>query len=172
MYRPAHGVAWRHHGTASSSNPSSTNWRTQPPGIRSNIVVHVVEITIGPKGAVKVDRVVSAVDCGMVVNPDGLRAQIEGAILFGLTAALKGEIGIDKGAVVQSNFNDYEMLRLADCPEIEIHIREDDGPVGGGGEPGVPPVAPALANAIFAATGVRIRELPVKKHSLSRQDKA
>jgi isoquinoline 1-oxidoreductase beta subunit len=131
-----------------------------------SIVVHVVEITVDPKGTVKVDRVVSAVDCGMVVNPDGFRAQVEGAILFGLAAALKGEITIDNGAVVQSNFNDYEMLRIADCPQIEVHIREDDGPVGGGGEPGVPPIAPAVTNAIFAATGVRIRELPVKNHTL------
>ncbi len=131
-----------------------------------SIVVHVVEITVDQKGAAKVDRVVSAADCGMVVNPDGFKAQIEGGILFGLSAALKGEITIDSGAVVQSNFTDYEMLRLADCPQIEIHIREDDGPVGGGGEPGVPPVAPAVTNAIFAATGVRIRELPIKNHTL------
>jgi isoquinoline 1-oxidoreductase beta subunit len=138
-----------------------------------SIVVHVAEITVDQNGAVKVDRVVSAVDCGMAVNPDGLKAQIEGGIVFGLTAALRGEITIDKGAVVQSNFTDYEMLRVADCPEIEIHIREDDGPVGGGGEPGVPPVAPAVTNAIFAATGVRIRDLPIKNHALgSPQNKA
>ena len=130
------------------------------------IVAHVVEVTIDPKGALKVDRVVSAVDTGLVVNPDGLKAQIEGAIVFGLTAALKGEITLDHGAVVQSNFNDYEMLRLADCPEIEIHLRESDGPVGGAGEPGVPPVAPAVANAVFAATGVRVRDLPFRNHSL------
>jgi isoquinoline 1-oxidoreductase beta subunit len=130
------------------------------------IVAHVAEVTIDPKGALKVDRVVSAVDTGLVVNPDGLKAQIEGAIVFGLTAALKGEITIDHGAVAQSNFNDYEMLRLADCPQIEIHLRESDGPVGGAGEPGVPPVAPAVANAVFAATGVRVRDLPFKNHSL------
>jgi isoquinoline 1-oxidoreductase beta subunit len=133
----------------------------------ASIVVHVVEISVDPKGGVKVDRVVTAIDCGTVVNPDGLKAQVEGAIVFGLSAALKGEITIDSGAAVQSNFNDYEMLRLADCPEIDIHIREDAGPVGGGGEPGVPPVAPALTNAIFAATGLRIRELPVKNHVLT-----
>ncbi len=130
-------------------------------------MAHVVEVTIDPKGALKVDRVVSAVDTGMVVNPDGLKAQIEGAIVFGLTAALKGEITLDHGAVVQSNFTDYEMLRLADCPEIEIHLRESDGPVGGAGEPGVPPIAPAVANAMFAATGVRVRDLPFKNHSLA-----
>jgi isoquinoline 1-oxidoreductase beta subunit len=131
------------------------------------IVAHVVEVTIDPKGSLKVDRVVSAIDTGMVVNPDGLKAQIEGAIVFGLTAALKGEITIDRGAVAQSNFNDYEMLRLADCPEIEIHLRESDGPVGGGGEPGVPPVAPAVANAVFAACGIRVRDLPFKNHSFA-----
>ncbi|HWA04040.1 MAG TPA: molybdopterin cofactor-binding domain-containing protein [Rhizomicrobium sp.] len=129
------------------------------------IVAHVAEVSIDSGGAVRVNRIVSAVDCGLAVNPDGLKAQIEGAILFGLTAALRGEITIDKGAVVQSNFNDYEMLRIADCPGIEVYLREDDGPVGGGGEPGVPPVAPAVANAVFAACGVRVRDLPLRNQS-------
>jgi isoquinoline 1-oxidoreductase subunit beta len=131
------------------------------------IVAHVVEITVAPGGALKVDRVVSAVDAGSVVNPDGLKAQIEGGIVFGLTAALNGEITIDKGAVVQANFPDYEMIRLADCPQIEVHLIESGAPLGGAGEPGVPPVAPAVANAIFAATGLRIRELPIRNHSLT-----
>jgi isoquinoline 1-oxidoreductase subunit beta len=131
-----------------------------------SIVAHVAEVTVDSQGKLKVDRIVSAVDTGLVVNPDGLRAQMEGGIVFGLTAAMKGEITIDHGAVAQSNFNDYEMLRLADCPRIEVHLRESDGPVGGAGEPGVPPVAPAVANAIFAATGARIRDLPFKNHSL------
>ncbi len=130
------------------------------------IVCHVVDVTVDDKGALKVDRVVSAVDPGLVVNPDGFKAQVEGAIVFALTAALKGEITIENGAVAQSNFNDYEMLRLADCPAIEIHFIESDGPVGGAGEPGVPPVAPAVANAVFAATGVRVRDLPLKHHPL------
>jgi isoquinoline 1-oxidoreductase beta subunit len=130
------------------------------------IVAHVAEVTVDEKGALKVDRVVSAVDPGMVVNPDGFKAQIEGGVVFALTAALKGEITIANGAVAQSNFNDYEMLRLADCPAIEIHFLESDGPVGGAGEPGVPPLAPAVANAVFAATGVRVRDLPLKNHSL------
>jgi isoquinoline 1-oxidoreductase beta subunit len=110
--------------------------------------------------------VVTAVDAGSAVNPDGLKAQIEGAILYGLSAAKNGEITIDKGAVVQSNFPDYEVVRLADTPQIEVHLIESDAPLGGAGEPGVPPLAPALANAIFAATGTRIRELPVKNHTL------
>jgi isoquinoline 1-oxidoreductase beta subunit len=138
------------------------------------IVAHVAEVTIGDDGNVKVDRVVSAVDAGRVVSPDGMRAQMEGGILFGLSAALFGEITIDNGAVAQANFPDYPMARLADCPEIEIWFHESGGPLGGGGEPGVPPVAPAIANAIFAATGTRIRDLPIRKHfaSLTRHPSA
>jgi isoquinoline 1-oxidoreductase beta subunit len=124
------------------------------------IVAHVAEVTV-TNGTVRVDRIVSAVDCGMVVNPDGIKAQIEGGIIFGLSAALHQAITIDKGAVVQANFPDFEMVRLAEAPKIEVYLRESDGPVGGAGEPGVPPVAPAVSNAIFAATGRRIRHLPV-----------
>ncbi|MEI9886917.1 MAG: molybdopterin cofactor-binding domain-containing protein [Rhizomicrobium sp.] len=131
------------------------------------IVAHVVEITIPPGGGVKVDRVVTAVDAGMAVNPDGMKAQIEGAIIFGLSAALNGEITVAKGAVVQANFPDYEVVRLAECPRIEVHLMTSDAPLGGAGEPGVPPLAPAVANAIFAVTGTRIRELPIKNHALT-----
>ena len=131
------------------------------------IVAHVVEITLPPGGALKVDRVVTAVDAGMAVNPDGMRAQIEGGIIYGLSAALNGEITIDKGAVVQANFPDYEVVRLADCPQIEVHLITSDAPLGGAGEPGVPPLAPAVANAIFSATGTRIRSLPIKNHNLT-----
>ncbi len=138
------------------------------------IVCHVAEVTVGSDGSVKADRVVSVVDVGMPVNPDGLRAQMEGGILFGLSAALFGEITIDKGAVAQANFPDYPVARLADCPDIEIHFQENDAPLGGGGEPGVPPIAPALANAIFAATGTRIRDLPIRNHmaALARRPSA
>jgi isoquinoline 1-oxidoreductase beta subunit len=87
--------------------------------------------------------------------------------VFGLSAALYGEITIDHGAVVQQNFPDYEIVRLGECPAIEVFVSESDAPLGGAGEPGVPPVAPALTNAIFAACGVRIREIPVKNHSLT-----
>jgi isoquinoline 1-oxidoreductase beta subunit len=131
------------------------------------IVAHVVEIDLAPDGTLKVDRVVSAIDCGMAVNPDGLKAQIEGGIIYGLSAALFGEITIDKGAVVQQSFPDYDVIRLADCPTIEVHIVESGAALGGAGEPGTPPIAPAVTNAIFAATGIRVRELPLKNVSLA-----
>jgi isoquinoline 1-oxidoreductase subunit beta len=132
------------------------------------IVVHVAEVEVSDDGALKVHRITSAVDCGLAVNPDGFKAQIEGAIVFGLSAALYGEITLSKGAVEQQNFPNYPVVRLADCPAIEVHIIESDAPFGGGGEPGTPPVAPAVTNAIFAATGIRIRELPINKHSLKK----
>jgi len=132
------------------------------------IVAHVAEVEVADDGTVKVHRFTTAADCGMAVNPNGFRAQMESAVIFGLSAALFGEITIDRGAVVQENFPDYPVVHLADCPEIDVHIRESDAPLGGAGEPGIPPVAPALTNAIFAATGVRIRELPVKNHSLAK----
>ncbi|MGA9795712.1 MAG: molybdopterin cofactor-binding domain-containing protein [Rhizomicrobium sp.] len=131
-----------------------------------SIVAHVVEITIAD-GQAKVDRVVTAVDCGTPVNPDGMRAQIEGGIIFGLSAALSGAITIDRGAAVQANFPDYPVVKLANVPDIEVHFHESDAPLGGGGEPGVPPLAPAVTNAIFAATGVRLRELPIAGQNLS-----
>jgi isoquinoline 1-oxidoreductase subunit beta len=132
------------------------------------IVAQVAEVEVADDGALKVHRITSAVDCGLAVNPDGLKAQIEGAMVFGLSAALYGEITLAQGAVEQQNFPNYPVVRLADCPAIEVHIRESDAPLGGGGEPGTPPVAPALTNAIFAATGIRIRELPINKHKLDK----
>ena len=136
------------------------------------IIAHVAEVEVTDDGVVKVQRFTSAADCGMAVNPDGFRAQVEGGIIFGLSAALYGEITIDRGATVQQNFPDYEMVRLAECPDIEVHVLESDGPLGGAGEPPVPAVAPALTNAIFAATGVRIRELPIKNHALAKAARA
>ncbi len=136
------------------------------------IVVHVAEVQIRNDGTVDVHRVTTAADCGMAVNPDGFKAQMEGAIIFGLSAALYGEITIDHGAVVQQNFPDYDMVRLAECPAIDVYIHESDAPLGGAGEPGIPPVAPAVTNAIFAATGVRLRELPIKNHALGKASAA
>ena len=132
-----------------------------------SIVAHVAEVEITKDGQPKVHRITSAIDCGIAVNPDGVKAQIESGILYALTAALFDEITIDKGAVVQQSFPDYEMVRLADCPEVEVHILESDRPLGGAGEPGVPPTAPAVANAIFAASGIRVRDLPFKNHTLT-----
>ncbi|MFZ1867070.1 MAG: molybdopterin cofactor-binding domain-containing protein [Steroidobacteraceae bacterium] len=125
------------------------------------IVAQVVEVEVATSAPPRVRRITCAADCGMVVNPDGFRAQLEGGIVFGLSAALYGAITLERGAVVQQNFPDYPVVRLADCPDIDVHIIESNGTIGGGGEVGVPGVAPALVNAISAATGVRLRELPV-----------
>ena len=124
--------------------------------------VHEVTVT-GNK--VKVDRVTAVIDCGIVVNPDLVEAQMEGAIAFGLSAALKGEITIKNGGVEQSNYNDYEILTYNEMPEMEIYYIKNNYPVGGVGEVGVGACAPALCNAIFAATGKRIRKLPIRLES-------
>jgi isoquinoline 1-oxidoreductase beta subunit len=124
-------------------------------------VSQVVEISI-EKNRIRVHRVVCAIDCGPAVNPDGVCAQLEGGIIFGLTAALYGEITLERGRVMQRNFNDYRMLRIHETPAIEIHIVPSTGKMGGVGEPGVPPIGPALANALFAATGKRFRRLPLR----------
>ena len=129
------------------------------------LVAEVVEVTV-TDGDVKVDRVVAAVDPGFAVSPDGLTAQIESGIIYGLSAAMFGEVSIKDGAVAQSNFNDYQILRIADAPVIETHIINSGGPAGGAGEPGTPAIAPALANAVFNATGSRVRQLPLKNYDL------
>ena len=126
-----------------------------------SFVAEVAEVSVSSAGEVRVHRVVCVVDCGMFVNPDTIEAQMQSAIVYGLTAALKGAITIDGGRVQQSNFHDYEMLRLADMPLVEVHIVPSTEAPGGVGEPGTPPIAPAVCNAIFAATGKRIRKLPI-----------
>jgi isoquinoline 1-oxidoreductase subunit beta len=127
----------------------------------------VVELSVA-NGAVRVHRVVAAIDCGHVVNPLSIAMQSEGAVVYALTAALYGEITIKDGAAVQSNFNDYKMLRIAEAPKVETVIVPSGDFWGGVGEPPVPPLAPALCNAIFAATGQRIRSLPLMHHDLRR----
>src|SRR5437870_991367 len=129
-------------------------------------VAQVVEASVGKNGDVKVHRVVCAVDCGRTVNPDIVKAQMEGGIIFGLTAALKTEITLENGRVQQTNFHDYQMLRMFESPTIEIHIVPSEANPTGVGEPSVPPVAPALTNAIFAATGKRLRRLPIRSADL------
>jgi isoquinoline 1-oxidoreductase beta subunit len=129
------------------------------------IVSQVLEIEV-VDGNVRVDRVVCAVDPGFAVNPDGLVAQMESGVIFGLTAALYGDISIENGAVKQGNFDDYEMVRMRESPRIETHIINSGESLGGAGEPGTPTVAPALANAVYDATGTRIRQLPLKIYDL------
>ena len=127
-----------------------------------SLVAQVVEITVSGSET-KVDRVVAAVDAGFAVSPDGLAAQIESGIIYGLTAALYGEITIENGAVKQGNFHDYQAVRMPDAPDIETHIINSHAAVGGAGEPGTPGIAPALVNAVFDATGVRVRRLPLNR---------
>ncbi len=126
-----------------------------------SIVAEVAEVSVSSAGEVRVHRVVCAVDCGMFVNPDTIEAQMQSGIVYGLTAALKGAITIDRGRVQQSNYHDYQMLRMAEMPVVEVHIVSSGEAPGGVGEPGTPPIAPAVCNAIFAATGKRIRRLPI-----------
>jgi isoquinoline 1-oxidoreductase beta subunit len=123
----------------------------------------VAEVSVAADGTVRVHRVVCAVDCGPVVNPYTIEAQMQGGVVFGLSAALYGEITIDKGRVQQGNFNDYPMLQIPEMPVVDVHIVSSTDPIGGIGEPSVPPTAPAVCNAIFAATGKRIRSLPIGK---------
>ena len=135
-------------------------------------VAQVAEVSLLPDCAIRVHHVVCAIDCGSVVNPDIVSSQLEGAVIFGLSAALYGQITIRDGAVEQKSFEDYPIVTLRDSPEIEIHIVPSRRPPGGVGEPGVPPIAPAVANAVFAATGTRIRSLPLARALLTRRASA
>ena len=131
-------------------------------------VAEVAEVSVGADGVPKVHRVVAAVDCGMTVNPEIIRRQIEGAIVYGLSAALYGRISFKDGRVEQGNFNDYPVLRMSEMPQVEVHILPSTEAPGGIGEPGTPPAAPAVVNAIFAATGKRLRSLPIDTAQLKK----
>jgi isoquinoline 1-oxidoreductase subunit beta len=152
-------------------------WGQAPPAGRSrgiachfsfrSYVSEVAEVSVDKDGRVRVHRVVCAVDCGRAVNPDAVAAQVEGAIVYGLTAALKSRITVAEGRVRESNFDDYAMLRIDEMPEVEVHIVPSSEEPTGIGEPGLPPVAAAVGNAIFAATGKRVRRLPIRPEDLA-----
>lgn len=161
-------LATRKAGWGKPLPPSST------PGVRrgrglavhasfGSYVAQVAEVTVQPNGQFKVDRVVCAVDCGLAVNPDVIRAQMEGGIGFGLSVAMYGEITLREGSVEQSNFLDYPLLRMSEMPRVEVHIVESQVRPTGVGEPAVPVIGPAVANALFNATGNRIRVLPLAR---------
>lgn len=120
-----------------------------------------LEVAVSETGDVSVPRAWTAIDCGLAVSQDRVSAQMEGAVVFGLSIALHGEISLRDGAVVEDNFDNYEVCRIREAPEVEVAIFENEHPLGGAGEPGVSPVAPALTNGIFAAVGKRIRRLPL-----------
>jgi isoquinoline 1-oxidoreductase beta subunit len=132
-----------------------------------SIVGEVAHVAVSNDGVLQVKKVCAVVDCGDIVNPDTARAQVEGGIMFGLAAAWMGAITINAGKVVESNFNDFRTLTLVDAPKVEVDFIQSMAPIGGLGEPAVPPVAAAVTNAIFAAIGVRVRELPIKDANLS-----
>jgi isoquinoline 1-oxidoreductase subunit beta len=131
-------------------------------------MAQVAEVEVAKDGSVRVRRVVCAVDCGSVVNPDTIEAQVQGAVIFGISAALHGEITLKNGRVEQSNFDNYQVVRMNETPAIEVHIIRNNEAPGGMGEPGTAAIVPAIANAIFAATGKRLRRLPVDAAALKR----
>ncbi|MDI1242097.1 MAG: molybdopterin-dependent oxidoreductase, partial [bacterium] len=165
----------RHAGALKLAAEKAGWGKPLPKGVGRGIAVHesfgsyvaeVAEVSVDKDGHVKVHRVVIACDCGQVVNPDTVVAQMEGGMVYGLTAALYGEINIENGRVKQRNFYDYKMLRMNEMPKVEVHIVPSTEKHGGVGEPGTPPIAPAVVNAIFAATGKRIRTLPIRPEEL------
>ncbi|MGD0585640.1 MAG: xanthine dehydrogenase family protein molybdopterin-binding subunit [Oryzomonas sp.] len=160
----------RHLGVLQTA-AEKAGWGTKlPAGTGRGIAVHesfgsfiaqVAEVSLDTAGQVQVHRVVCAIDCGRIVNPDTIKAQMESGIIFGLSAALYGAITLKNGRVEQGNFDSYPLVRMQAAPRVEVHIVPSDEPPGGVGEPGVPPIAPAVANALFAATGARVRSLPL-----------
>src|SRR5499427_10239777 len=131
-------------------------------------MAQVAEVEVSKEGAVRVRRVVCAVDCGTVVNPDTVQAQIQSGIIFGATAALYGQITLKNGRVEQTNFHTYRILRMNEAPAIEVHVVKSTEPPGGMGETGTSAIVPAIANAIFAATGKRLRKMPVETAALKQ----
>ena len=132
------------------------------------IVAQVAHVAVSPAGELRVRRVWAAVDCGDVVNTDSATAQMEGGVIFALSATMVAEINIEGGRIVESNFRDHQMIRMADAPDVKVEFIRSNAWLGGLGEPSVPPLAPAVTNAIYAAAGIRVRDLPIKNQDLSR----
>jgi isoquinoline 1-oxidoreductase beta subunit len=131
-----------------------------------SFAAHMAEVSVGNEGRIKVHRMVCAIDCGTAVYPDAIRAQAEGGVVMGLSTALHEKVNFENGGVKTANYNDYPVLTISEVPEIDVHIAKSDLKPGGVGEPVLPSVAPAVANAIFKATGVRLRELPFQRKLL------
>jgi isoquinoline 1-oxidoreductase beta subunit len=129
-------------------------------------MAQVAEVEVSKGGDVRVRRVICALDCGLVVNPDTVQAQVQGAVIFGISAALYGRITLKDGRVEQTNFNTYRVLRMNEAPAVEVYLVQNTEPPGGMGEPGTSAIVPAVTNAIFAATGKRLRKLPVDPAAL------
>ena len=130
-------------------------------------VAEVADVSVNAKGDISIDKFTCAVDCGVAVNPDVIRAQMEGGIGYGLGAVMRNEVTMTKGVVDQANFPQYMPLRITDMPHIEVHIVESEAAPTGVGEPGLPPAGPALANAIYAASGKRVTRLPLTSNGIT-----
>jgi isoquinoline 1-oxidoreductase beta subunit len=167
----------RHLGVLELAAEKAEWGRPLPEGRARGVAVHesfgsfvaqVVEVSLDKRGLPHVERVICAVDCGVAINPDNIRGQMESGIGFGLGAALHNEIVLEEGRVRESNFQNYRPLRIHEMPQVEVHIVSSKAPPTGVGEPGVPPIAPAVANAYFELTGARVRRLPFRNHRAMR----
>jgi isoquinoline 1-oxidoreductase beta subunit len=166
-------MAASRHAAALQDVAARSGWASAPPAGRARgiachqtfgtIAAQVAEVSVDQAtGQVRVHKVWATVDCGRAINPRGVEAQVQGGIIFGLSAALYGQIDIEDGRPVQDNFDTYKLLRMSEAPEIEVNIIDSGAAVTGMGEPGVPPIAPAVCNAIYRLTGQRVRSLPIK----------
>ncbi len=160
------------HLRALKTAAEKAGWGAPPPGGRArglavhesfgSIIAEVAEVSVEKDKRIRVHKVTCAVDCGQAVNPLGVEAQVQGAVAFGLSAVLHGEVTLKNGRVEQSNFHDYRVLRMPDMPEVSVHILESDAKMGGIGEPATAPVSAAVANAVYALTRQRLRSLPLR----------
>jgi isoquinoline 1-oxidoreductase subunit beta len=165
-YRGVLQLAADQAGWGKKKLPAGHAWGVAVHQSFDSYVAEIAEVSL-ENGKIRVHRVVAAVDCGMAVNPDGIRQQVESAVVYGLSAALHGAITLENGRVVQSNFHDYAPLRFSEMPQVEVHIVPSAEPPTGIGEPGTPPIAPAVANAVFALTGKRLRRMPFDQETLA-----